>query len=104
MGILLWTLLLGEATPYAKHFPSIHSMQDLEIGLLNGDVDLRTALPKSDLWSPLVSVINDCLNVDPSQRPTAGQALQRIKTAQEHYHGALVSGASALVGDAEMVL
>ena len=80
LGVVVYQLLTGQATPYAE----IRSSLDVMAGLIDGSLDLRRSLPAlRAVWTPLLALARACLDRDPTKRPTAAEARDRLRHPQE---------------------
>ncbi len=77
LGVVIWQLQMGHATPYAD----VDDDADVMVGLALGSLDLRSSLLDSAPWLTLTALARQCLDRNPDRRPTAAQACARLRAA-----------------------
>jgi hypothetical protein len=78
-GVLACQMLLRQLTPYSNVEDNI----TVALGVLDGQLDLRNALPTvgSPLRLALAAQARRCLHPEPSQRPTAAELMTALTSA-----------------------
>ncbi len=75
VGATLIEVITGQSP-----FDSIADLRTVEVLLLKGKISLADTLPKylDAAWQPLLAEIASYVQHDPTQRPTATQAIERL--------------------------